>query len=127
METRPFGISVTVSFPPDTDTPCFEMEEKGKPEETKIISQTAGLMQPETVAQSMLDDALAGHFMSSPGMDGWMLTNLNAGMTDSTVGRMLVQFSLLGLLRLVGWFYQQYFIRVINGCKKKRQAGKKIS
>ena len=74
----------------------------------------------------MLDDSLSGHFMSSPGLDGWMLTNLNAGMTDSSLGRLVVQVVLLGLLRLVGWFYQQYFIRVIKSCKKKKEVGKKL-
>jgi len=42
---------VTISFPPDTDTPGFHEEQKGKPEETKLISQTAGLLKPEEVAR----------------------------------------------------------------------------
>lgn len=30
MELKSFGISVCVSFPPDTDTPGFEEENKSK-------------------------------------------------------------------------------------------------
>ncbi len=51
MEVRPFGVGVTVSFPPDTDTPGFVEEEKGKPEETRMISQAAGLFHPDDVAK----------------------------------------------------------------------------
>jgi len=47
----PFGITVTVNCPPDTDTPGLKEEEKFKPEETKIISQAGGLFQPDVVAR----------------------------------------------------------------------------
>ncbi len=51
MELEHAGITVTVSFPPDTDTPGFEEEERDKPEETKLISQTSGLFQADDVAK----------------------------------------------------------------------------
>ncbi len=51
MEVAPFDITVTVGFPPDTDTPGFEEENKGKPEETKLLSETAGLFSPTEVAK----------------------------------------------------------------------------
>lgn len=51
MEVRPYGLSVTVSFPPDTDTPGMVEENKGKPKETMLISETAGLFKPEVVAK----------------------------------------------------------------------------
>jgi 3-dehydrosphinganine reductase len=50
-EVSPYGITVTVNCPPDTDTPGLKEEEKFKPEETKIISQAAGLFQPDVVAR----------------------------------------------------------------------------
>ena len=46
-EVRRNGISVSIAFPPDTDTPCFEAENKTKPKETFLISDSSGLMQPE--------------------------------------------------------------------------------
>ena len=49
MELQAHGIFVSVAYPPDTDTPGFEEENKCKPEETKLISETAGLFQPEQV------------------------------------------------------------------------------
>ena len=47
MEVERDNISVQVAFPPDTDTPGFEEEQIGKPEETKLISETSGLFTPE--------------------------------------------------------------------------------
>lgn len=58
MEVKPFNISVTLCFPPDTDTPCFEEENKVKPLETKLISGAAGVLKPEDVASSILSDTL---------------------------------------------------------------------
>jgi 3-dehydrosphinganine reductase len=43
MEVARDNVSVQLAFPPDTDTPGFEEEQIGKPEETKLISQTSGL------------------------------------------------------------------------------------
>jgi len=53
-EVAPFGITVTVNCPPDTDTPGLQEEAKYKPEETKLISESAGLFKPEDVARFFL-------------------------------------------------------------------------
>lgn len=58
MELKPHGISVTLSLPPDTDTPGFETENQRKPEETKLLSESGGIFQPEQVASGILHDAL---------------------------------------------------------------------
>lgn len=58
METRHLGILVTLALPADTNTPGFENEEKTKPKETKIISGSGGLAEPEQVAKRILNDAL---------------------------------------------------------------------
>ena len=52
------GVSVTVSYPPDTDTPGFAEEQKNKPKETRLISETSGIYSPDEVAKKTLDDAL---------------------------------------------------------------------
>ncbi len=69
-----------------------------------------------------MEDALRGHFYTSPGTDGWLLSNLNAGMTDSSVARLIPQVLLLGIFRLVAFFYRRQFASIINKCKKKRDA-----
>ena len=40
---KPYNVSVTVSVPPDTDTPGYAEENKTKPTETALISAAAGL------------------------------------------------------------------------------------
>ena len=51
-EMRPYGIRVSVAFPPDTDTPQLAYEEPFKPPETKAISGSAKALSAETVALS---------------------------------------------------------------------------
>jgi 3-dehydrosphinganine reductase len=74
-EVAKHNISVSVLCPPDTDTPGFEVENRTKPEETRAISEGAGLMQPEMVAARFVKELKAGEFMIIPGMDG-RFTNL---------------------------------------------------
>ena len=40
-----------MNCPPDTDTPGFAIENETKPEETHLISETAGLFHPKIVAR----------------------------------------------------------------------------
>lgn len=58
MEVKPYNISVTVSIPPDTNTPGLENENKSKPKETKLISESGGLYDPDYVADKLITDAL---------------------------------------------------------------------
>lgn len=58
MELAPYNISVTLSLPPDTNTPGFAIEELSKPLETKLISSTSSLVSPELVADKLFKDAL---------------------------------------------------------------------
>ena len=47
MEVMPDNVSVTIAFPPDTDTPGYKEEQKCKPKETDLISDAAGLFKPD--------------------------------------------------------------------------------
>lgn len=49
---------MTLALPPDTDTPGYANENKGKPLETRLISETAKLLTPEVVGSKILQDAL---------------------------------------------------------------------
>jgi hypothetical protein len=48
-------------MPPDTDTPGFANEEKTKPMETRLISQSSGLMSPASVAKQLMEDTLVSY------------------------------------------------------------------
>ena len=76
QELARYNIAVQVLCPPDTETPGFETENKTKPEETKKISETAKLLQPEEVARQAIKGIEGNSFMIIPGGDGkltyWM-------------------------------------------------------
>ena len=57
-QVKPYNIRVTVSYPPDTDTPGYAQENIGKPKETVLISESSGLFQPEYVAKCLVEDAV---------------------------------------------------------------------
>lgn len=61
------GIAVSCAFPPDTDTPQYAAENLSKPEITKRITAGGGLMSAEKVAKTIVDQALRGRFMITPG------------------------------------------------------------
>jgi len=127
MELQPYGISVTLCLPPDTDTPGYAIEELSKPTETKAISQSAKLVNPEVVAEKVFKDALARDFFSTVGLEGFFLTTLCAGMSPFKLMRQVfVEMLLMGLMRGIGVIYLFYFKRVIETCKDKRESLKRV-
>ncbi|XP_067623725.1 3-ketodihydrosphingosine reductase [Eurosta solidaginis] len=121
METRHLGITVTLALPADTDTPGFEKEEKTKPKETKIISGSGGLADPQKVAKSILKDALNGNFISILGTESWALTLLGGGLFRwGGFFQNILHALLLGPLRIIGCFLHLHFERVIKSCAKEK-------
>nr|XP_033206348.1 3-ketodihydrosphingosine reductase [Bombus vancouverensis nearcticus]XP_033206349.1 3-ketodihydrosphingosine reductase [Bombus vancouverensis nearcticus] len=126
MELAPYNISVTLSLPPDTDTPGFAIEEISKPLETKLISETSALVSPEVVANKLFKDALAGKFFSTVGMEGFMLTVLCSGMSPlNSIRELFLQSMLMGIFRLVSACYLVHFRTIIQNCMKTRDRNKK--
>jgi len=66
-ELKPHGVRVCVLCPPDTDTPGFAEEEKGKPVETRAVSSGGSLLSSEEVARSLLAGLARGNFLIIPG------------------------------------------------------------
>jgi 3-dehydrosphinganine reductase len=123
MELKPYGVNVSVAYPPDTDTPGYEIENRIKPEETRIISETSGLFQSEDVASGIISGIRSGDFSIYCGLDGWMLANLCAGMSPaSSILEGLTQVVIAGPLRLIAMVYTAHFDRIALGGKKKRQS-----
>ena len=71
-ELKPYGISFSVLFPPDTDTPGFALENQSKPPESAIIASTAKLLTSEKVAGIFVDGLLRRKFEILPGDAGWI-------------------------------------------------------
>ncbi|XP_056645966.1 3-ketodihydrosphingosine reductase isoform X1 [Diorhabda sublineata] len=121
MEVKPYNISVTLALPPDTDTPGFANENKTKPTETKLISDTAGLATPEKVAKKLVNDALTGKFFSYVGFESYMVTTLCTGMSPfSTFLDVIMEATVLGLLRIISAFYIISFNNIVKKCHENK-------
>lgn len=71
-ELKPFGIHVSVVYPPDTDTPGLKEEEETKFEELKQLTAKAKLEQPEDVAQAIIDGIRRKRFNIHVGSSSWI-------------------------------------------------------
>lgn len=69
-ELRPYGITVKVLCPSDTDTPGFKTENSTKPKETIEISKTANLMTADEVAVEFFKGIQRKQFLIVPGVEG---------------------------------------------------------
>lgn len=119
MELVGTGVSLTLAFPPDTDTPGFEKEELTKPEETKLISGSGGLQSPDNVGKQLVRDALNGKTYSVFGISGQLMSLLYCGSIDS-VTQVLVQICSMGVLRAVMVGVLISFQKIVkDGIKKK--------
>lgn len=122
MELKPFNIYITLSYPPDTNTPGLESENLTKPEETKAIADTSGLLEPKVVATSILSGLKNGSFSCSYGINGFLLTTVTAGCsTVATFGEALIQIMTSSLCRLIAIILLYDFDRTIKNCQKKNK------
>jgi len=121
-EVKPYNLYVSVVFPPDTDTPGLQTENQIKPEETKLISSTSGLFTAEEVAKSVVKGFQRGTYSISVGFDGWMLSQLTAGMSPVTsILHLLSQVCTVSIFRLVAFGYRVYFDWIISSQLKKQR------
>jgi len=68
LELKPLGIRVSVVFPPDTDTPGMESENKTKPFET-LEAFSSKLLPADKVARSVLRGMKRGQYVILPGAE----------------------------------------------------------
>nr|CAB3258462.1 3-ketodihydrosphingosine reductase-like [Phallusia mammillata] len=122
MEVKPYNIAVTVSFPPDTDTPGFHDDDDRKPEETQLISETSGFFMPDAVGKAIFRDAVRGEFSSTIGLDGFILGQVTAGMSPcNSMLTAFCQIALMGPFRMVSLAYLKYFDGIVSKCARKRE------
>ncbi len=62
-----YNVSVSVLFPPDTDTPQLAEENKIKPPETKALAGNIKVMEPRQIAQALLNGIEKRKFTIVPG------------------------------------------------------------
>jgi 3-dehydrosphinganine reductase len=81
MEVKPYNIIVSVAYPPDTDTPGYELEMESKPDLTKSLSETGSVFSSEEVAADIVKYSGLGYFGISTGLDGFFLKQAHPGMS----------------------------------------------
>ncbi|KJH46368.1 3-ketodihydrosphingosine reductase domain protein [Dictyocaulus viviparus] len=127
MELLPFNVSVSVLYPPNTDTEGFKMELRTMPEEVRLITETAGTFTSEEVANAHVKDIECGHYATTIGLEGWMLSILTAGGSpERCMFRVLSQVVLAGMFRGVILVYLGYFNRVVKNCHDRKIVGEQL-
>jgi len=78
QELKPHGIQISILFPPDTDTPGFEVENRSKPEETALLSSNVKVMTAQAVAEAFVEGLLRRSYFILPGEAGlvWRVNRL---------------------------------------------------
>lgn len=84
-EMKPYGVRVSVVFPPDTETAQLAYENQFKPAEEKAISGTTKPLSPEVVAKAILQQAERGQFLVFPGTDTKLIYLLNKFLPKTLV------------------------------------------
>jgi len=124
------NVNISLAYPPDTKTPGYEIENRTKPEECRLISESGGIWDPEVVGKKMVNEALSPNpsFDIYFGIDGWMLATLTSGMNPVTsLGDVICQVALMGLLRFISLFYLMDFGRITQCCHDSKEKRKDIS
>lgn len=78
VELAASGISVTLAYPPDTDTPQLAAEALTKPAATKEITAGGGLWPADKVAEAILRGAERGRFLVAPGAQMRLLAHAHS-------------------------------------------------
>jgi len=101
-ELKPYGIHVSVVFPPDTDTPQLHYENQFRPLETHRIAGTAKTLTADQVAQAIVRGIERRRAYILPGFDAWLYSLLLNGCVG---------------------FSRWYFDRVIAQVRRERGVG----
>jgi len=69
-ELKPFGIDVSIVYPPDTDTPQLAFERSRIPDITRKINEGGGILSPDKVADVIIKGIENKKFVIIPGFEG---------------------------------------------------------
>jgi len=77
-ELKLMGVNVSIVYPPDTDTPQLEEENKTKPIETQMITGTAKTWSAEKVALEIVQGIKKKSFAITPGLEMTLLSRFHS-------------------------------------------------
>lgn len=115
MEVMPYGISVSISFPPDTETPQLVGERLQRSDIVNQLTSFGTVFQPERIVTEVWDGVERKQFQISHGFDGVLLATGCCGMSPVTsIWDCIVQVFGAGLCRLVGLLYLAKFNSIVE-------------
>lgn len=114
MELRPFNIGVTISFPPDTDTPGFETENKIKPSLTSKMSEAGDVYSPDAVASALVSDIRAKKFYSTVGLENKAVLIATNTFMPTSFSSALLESMIAGPLKLAGYFIVRSWQKMVD-------------
>ncbi len=91
-ELKLAGIHVAIVYPPDTETPQLEYDNRFKPKITKELSASAGIMSAEKVASEILNGIARHKYVIIPGLESkiiYLATNIFGRRTYNVVDWMI--------------------------------------
>ncbi|CAI8016895.1 3-ketodihydrosphingosine reductase [Geodia barretti] len=120
MELKVHNIRVSVSFPPDTDTPMLQGELGQRSPIVKAQAGFGSVFKAESVARDICRGIERGKFLITHGFDGFLLGVIATGMSPVYHWATLItEVVCLGLFRLVGCVYITLFYNIVRRETKK--------
>lgn len=83
METRPYNVQVSISFPPDTDTPQLQAEVTERDEIQTELAAFGSVFQPQYVAEGVWSGVERNQFQITHGFDGFLLGTATSGISPA--------------------------------------------
>jgi 3-dehydrosphinganine reductase len=96
-ELKPLGIYLSIVYPPDTDTPQLEAENRTKPLETKLITGSAKTRKAEEIAASVVKGIQKKSFVIAPGLEMSVLSWLHSLLSP-----------------LLNWYFDRLVVKAQN-------------
>lgn len=114
-EVSPYNIAVSISYPPDTETPQLTEEAKTISMITKKLSDASSVIQPEVMAHHIVDGLERGHFSVFGNFDGNLLGITTAGVSyPNSLYRLVAEVSLFPFVRIFALFLQLNWLHIIK-------------
>ena len=81
MEVKSHNIGVSISFPPDTNTPQLRAELEQRDGIQKELASFGTVFEADVIARDIWTGVERGRFLIHHGLDGFMLATITAGMS----------------------------------------------
>ena len=81
MEVKPYNIGVSISFPPDTNTPQLQAELGERDAIQNELASFGTIFEADVIARDIWNSVERGVFLIHHGLDGFMLATITAGMS----------------------------------------------